>query len=195
MKINKSKKSFTLIELLVVVAIIGILAAMILPALASAREKAKHATCKNTLKGIGTTVATYFTDGTYTLYPADIGSASGLGLKLDETDVWTGKDVQAAIPASGGAVAVRAYAEMQLSEDLIDCPVKARQDDVSKYRCKIPNNTVYTARVDRVLVSDTEPTTAAPAATRSSSEQDLYPHNETPDSYSVFEDGHVAITP
>ncbi len=57
-------KKFTLIELLVVVAIIGILAAMLLPALGAVREKANVTKCKNSLKQVGLVLQSYYSDGT-----------------------------------------------------------------------------------------------------------------------------------
>jgi len=59
---NKHRKAFTLIELLVVIAIIAILAAILFPVFARARENARRSSCQSNLKQIGLGIFQYTQD-------------------------------------------------------------------------------------------------------------------------------------
>ena len=100
---KNNKKKFTLIELLVVIAIIAILAAMLLPALNQARERARRIADANNLKQIGTSMNLYLQDNNdWFPYEATNGNADGTtagSLYLLQQHL---KDNQILIDASSG---------------------------------------------------------------------------------------------
>ncbi|MDR3708970.1 MAG: DUF1559 domain-containing protein [Capsulimonadaceae bacterium] len=71
---------FTLIELLVVIAIIAILAAILFPVFASAREKARQSTCASNLKQIGMASVQYIQDYDEVVYPRVSGVVPWLSM-------------------------------------------------------------------------------------------------------------------
>lgn len=72
-------KGFTLIELLVVIAIIAILAAILFPVFAKARESARGTTCLSNLRQLGTSLTMYLqeNDGAYPAFGIDVINAGG----------------------------------------------------------------------------------------------------------------------
>ena len=84
----QKKSAFTLIELLVVIAIIAILAAMLLPALAAAKERAKRIQCVNSQKQIGIAI-TMFSGDNNNVYPKLKWSPTGSVWSSSSARAWS----------------------------------------------------------------------------------------------------------
>jgi prepilin-type N-terminal cleavage/methylation domain-containing protein len=127
-----SPAAFTLIELLVVIAIIGILVALLLPAIQAAREAARRSSCINNLKQIGLALHHYH-DTQRQLPPGWLGAHPNTGQPY-----WLGR------PGWGWAALTLPYLEQEnLAKELVhfDLPITdpanaaARTAVIGTYRC------------------------------------------------------------
>ncbi len=127
LRIRSSHEGFTLVELLVVIAIIGVLVALLLPAVQAAREAARRMQCANNLKQIGL-AAQNFHDTYLFLPPAFIG---------DNSDTASGNGGWATwgaliLPFAEGT---NQFSKWDLRYRVVDQPAEAYQAKVKMYFC------------------------------------------------------------
>lgn len=121
------KKGFTLIELLVVIAIIAILAAILFPVFAKAREAARKSTCQSNMKQIGTALATYMSDNSSTLpSSAAAGTAAASG-RFERFGTQYGTIPPKAANFANATWPMRLYSTLQ-NKDVVWCPSDSNKD-------------------------------------------------------------------
>jgi prepilin-type N-terminal cleavage/methylation domain-containing protein/prepilin-type processing-associated H-X9-DG protein len=155
----RNKRAFTLIELLVVIAIIAILAAILFPVFAQAREKARSISCLSNIRQIGMGIAMYVQDYDE-VYPMSEtgGGSSGIPqvawyavvdpyIKGDRTSVVT----------QGGVTATQAWGEGPMYK----CPSFPNRTQPSNYGV---HNTVMRANYERACTAASPCTPSASLA-------------------------------
>jgi prepilin-type N-terminal cleavage/methylation domain-containing protein len=116
----RGRKAFTLVELLVVIAIIGVLVALLLPAVQAAREAARRSSCQNNLRQVGLATQN-FHDSRNALPPLRIAGAEG----------WASYFVLIMAYMEQGSL----YDSWDLTRKYSEQTLQARQTQIKSYYC------------------------------------------------------------
>lgn len=112
------REAFTLVELLVVIAIIGVLVALLLPAVQSAREAARRAQCVSQIKQVGLAMLNY--ESTFGHFPPGTKTSDGSGCEPDpNSDAFDGIG-QRCTNGPGWTILILPYLEQQALYDQFD---------------------------------------------------------------------------
>src|SRR4051812_35908752 len=134
MKTEKNKTGFTLIELLVVIGIIAVLAAMLLPALARAKNSAQRTSCMNKLKQWGLALTMYSQENSdYIPREAETSGSSLLNwaqiVAPDGGDVWYNA-LPRSLKLGGAADYLTDKPGFYSKQSLLHCPTAQLADNV-----------------------------------------------------------------
>ena len=129
MTIRISRRGFTLVELLVVIAIIGVLVALLLPAVQAAREAARRTSCINNAKNVALALINYHDQRG--AFPIDEDYYHGTGIQDVDIDsltfTWINRNTAGGVPdegldGGGWIVRVLPYLEQQALYDRFNIP-------------------------------------------------------------------------
>ncbi len=158
---TRSRSGFTLVELLVVIAIIGILIAMLLPAIQAARESARRANCASNLRQLAIGVNTYAERNAEQLPPNNVNSHSWIALMwpvMDNAPQYAElrldryvNDVDDAHPNKSGYP--NAYSHTRYRSDVVICPTRGFRTTDRSYETPDTQERVYAQAVDYLPIS------------------------------------------